>query len=244
MRFELSDVRLDAVDHLSFDSAFLATGCVCNPLARFPNSFSAFLQLTADMNSNDLFSFLDEAPPERDDHEPEVSSVHAMDTDDHSEVPKKRKAEEDSVSAPPADGAEPPLDGENEAGPSDPKRLRISSPNPMVTDEVEIEAKREVAASAGLQGSVEAGSRLELRYQVCTVHTVPHTFGSSCSRSDIKSQCHLVILTYLSRIMYLLPNQHKNTSSRWTPSSKCRCMRFSVTRVYLCLHTRVRVRLS
>ncbi|EKM53323.1 uncharacterized protein PHACADRAFT_259600 [Phanerochaete carnosa HHB-10118-sp] len=125
------------------------------------------------MNSSDLFSFLDETPPEGDDYESEISSVHAMDTDDHSEVPKKRKAEEDSVSAPPADDAEPPLDGENEAGPSDPKKPRMSSPNPMVTDEVEIEAKREVAASAGLQGSVEAGSKLELRHQVRHQVAVP-----------------------------------------------------------------------
>ena len=36
----------------------------------------------------------------------------------------------------------------------------------MTIDEVEIEAKREVAASAGLTGAVEAGSRLELRHQV------------------------------------------------------------------------------
>ncbi|KIP11280.1 hypothetical protein PHLGIDRAFT_489254 [Phlebiopsis gigantea 11061_1 CR5-6] len=49
----------------------------------------------------------------------------------------------------------------------------MASPAPMVTDEVEIEAKREVAASAGLQGSVEAGSRLELRHQVRHQVAVP-----------------------------------------------------------------------
>ncbi|KAK1224941.1 ATP-dependent RNA helicase mtr4, partial [Marasmius sp. AFHP31] len=35
-----------------------------------------------------------------------------------------------------------------------------------ITDDLQIEAKREVEASAGLQGGVEAGSRLELRHQV------------------------------------------------------------------------------
>lgn len=201
--------------------------------------------LAPKMNSNDLFSFLDEALPEVDDHEPEVDNVHAMNTDDRSEVPKKRKANEDDISAPPMDDTSAHPEGESEAGPSEPKRLRMSSPNPMVTDEVEIEAKREVAASAGLQGSVEAGSRLELRHQVCATHFVPSGSATHAlhPRFGIKSRCRLVTLTYLSRIMYLLRNQHENTSSRWTPSSKCRCMQSSVTRVYWCLHTRVRVRL-
>ncbi|PCH38886.1 antiviral helicase [Wolfiporia cocos MD-104 SS10] len=43
----------------------------------------------------------------------------------------------------------------------------------MVVDEVEIEARREVAASAGLTGAVEAGSRLELRHQVRHQVAVP-----------------------------------------------------------------------
>ena len=119
------------------------------------------------MNSNDLFSFLDEAPPEVDDHEPESMAEHAMDTDNHSEIPKKRKVDEDSGPTSSTNGTNAHSNGQSEAGPSEPKKQRMSSPNPMVTDEVEIEAKREVAASAGLQGSVEAGSRLELRHQVC-----------------------------------------------------------------------------
>ena len=48
-----------------------------------------------------------------------------------------------------------------------PKKQRVDSAlEPLVVDEVEIEAKREVAASAGLQGAVEAGARLEIRHQV------------------------------------------------------------------------------
>lgn len=53
------------------------------------------------------------------------------------------------------------------------KKLRVASPKPMVVDEVEIEAKREVAASAGLTGTAEAGSRLELRHQVRHQVAVP-----------------------------------------------------------------------
>jgi ATP-dependent RNA helicase DOB1 len=36
----------------------------------------------------------------------------------------------------------------------------------MVLDDFETEAKREVAASAGLTGSVDIGTRLEIRHQV------------------------------------------------------------------------------
>lgn len=116
------------------------------------------------MNSNDLFSFLDEAPPEIDETEPH----DAMQTDEHIDVPRKRKVDNEDGPAPPHSNGLDPADENNEAGPSEPKKPRMSSPNPMVTDEVEIEAKREVAASAGLQNSssVEEGSPLELRHQV------------------------------------------------------------------------------
>jgi ATP-dependent RNA helicase DOB1 len=53
------------------------------------------------------------------------------------------------------------------------KRSRMATPNPVVVDEFETEAKREVAASAGLTGAVEAGSRLELRHQVRHQVAVP-----------------------------------------------------------------------
>ena len=188
------------------------------------------------MDSNDLFSFLDEAPlkaesPQADGDIPTQEPEPSNDV-----LPKKRKA---SPPTEPSNGETTPPSGE--AGPS-PKKPRLASPNPMVVDEVEIEAKREVAASAGLTGAVEAGSRLELRHQVCacvilTIRCL-HPF-----RCGTKSRCRLVTLTYLSRIMYLLRNQPENTSSRWTPSSKCRYMRSSATRVSWCLHTRVQVRL-
>ncbi|KAJ7621151.1 rRNA-processing arch domain-containing protein [Roridomyces roridus] len=61
------------------------------------------------------------------------------------------------------------------AGPSSPKRPRVEdAPNPVVLDDFETEAKREVAASAGLTGSsVESGSRLELKHQVRHQVAVP-----------------------------------------------------------------------
>ena len=94
----------------------------------------------------DLFSFLDDAPMEV--VEQEAPSV-----------PKKRKTEKnESIS--PINHSEP--------GPSVQKKKRLASPNPVVVvvDEFETEAKREVAAIAGLTGGVEAGSRLELKHQV------------------------------------------------------------------------------
>jgi ATP-dependent RNA helicase DOB1 len=54
----------------------------------------------------------------------------------------------------------------NDPGPSVPKKARVASPKPMVLDDFETEAKREVAASAGLTGSVDTGTRLELKHQV------------------------------------------------------------------------------
>jgi hypothetical protein len=49
------------------------------------------------------------------------------------------------------------------------KRVRIESPPPpVVLDEFETEAKREVDASAGLTGSqITAGQKLSLSHQVC-----------------------------------------------------------------------------
>ncbi|KIY47752.1 antiviral helicase [Fistulina hepatica ATCC 64428] len=54
----------------------------------------------------------------------------------------------------------------DDAGPSTWKKPRVDLPTPMVLDDFETEAKREMAAIAGLSGGVEAGSRLELRHQV------------------------------------------------------------------------------
>ncbi|KZT65233.1 antiviral helicase [Daedalea quercina L-15889] len=119
------------------------------------------------MSSNDLFSFLDDVPAEdvdMDAHpEESVASSH----------PDGRKRKADS----PARSPSPALNGREADGTTEDcpptKRPRVASPKPIVVDEVEIEAKREVAASAGLTGSTEAGSRLELRHQVRHQVAVP-----------------------------------------------------------------------
>ncbi|KAF8513054.1 antiviral helicase [Gautieria morchelliformis] len=61
---------------------------------------------------------------------------------------------------------------QDETGPAL-KKPRLASPKPVVVDEFQTEAKREVAASAGLTGTVEAGQRLELRHQVRHQVAVP-----------------------------------------------------------------------
>ncbi|KAI0360780.1 antiviral helicase [Trametes cingulata] len=121
------------------------------------------------MDSSDLFSFLDETPQKDADGDVEMNA--APESRATNGATRKRKAvtppqAKDSVST-----TEQP--STNEAGPSEPKKPRLASPNPVVVDEVEIEAKREVAASSGLTGAVEAGSRLELRHQVRHQVAVP-----------------------------------------------------------------------
>ncbi|EIN05504.1 antiviral helicase [Punctularia strigosozonata HHB-11173 SS5] len=80
--------------------------------------------------------------------------------------------------ASPDGGAKRKLDGDapesRTAHEIPPKKPRLASPKPVVVDEFETEAKREVDASAGLTGaSVEEGSRLELRHQVRHQVAVP-----------------------------------------------------------------------
>ncbi|KAG7096381.1 ATP-dependent RNA helicase mtr4 [Marasmius oreades] len=103
---------------------------------------------------DDLFSFLENAAPDIDDAE----------TDDiNASFLKKRKPE----------ASELELNGDHPTPLKKQKKETILPPNPVITDEIEIEAKREVEASAGLQGGVETGSRLELRHQVRHQVAVP-----------------------------------------------------------------------
>ncbi|KAJ8093258.1 ATP-dependent RNA helicase mtr4 [Marasmius tenuissimus] len=106
---------------------------------------------------DDLFSFLDNAPPEDDD----------VELDNTEELHLKKRKAEDAESEPNGDHPQspPPLKKQ--------KKEPTPPPNPVITDDLEIEAKREVEASAGLQGGVEAGSRLELRHQVRHQVAVP-----------------------------------------------------------------------
>jgi hypothetical protein len=132
------------------------------------------MKIFPSMNSNNLFSFLEE--PEDD----ELHNGEEMEIDSSTKSlksPRKRKAD-----SPPANPStsEPSNrhpgeeDHSNGTGPSAPKKLRMSSPKPMVLDDFETEAKREVAASAGLTGAAEAGSRLELRHQVSASNIWKH----------------------------------------------------------------------
>ena len=115
------------------------------------------------MDASDLFSFLD--APETNEDASEDVHMEIEPPANLSEDSKKRKV--DSASGPSVTSQSQGVAADdNEAGPSAPKKPRMASPKPVVVDEVEIEAKREVAASAGLMGPVEAGARLELRHQV------------------------------------------------------------------------------
>lgn len=105
----------------------------------------------------DLFSFLDEQPTNDIDADGDVEIESA----DAPTAPRKRRA-----STPPTHANDPNHAPATNGEPST-KRARPTIPLPVVLDEFETEAKREVAASAGLAGPVEAGSRLELKHQVC-----------------------------------------------------------------------------
>lgn len=108
----------------------------------------------------DLFSFLDNAPPE-DESDEETLADKISPSVPASTSGQKRKsspvnADVGGLPPPPREPAERPA-----------KRSRVASPVPVVVDEFQTEAKRELAASGGLTGAVEEGSRLELRHQVC-----------------------------------------------------------------------------
>jgi len=103
----------------------------------------------SDMNSNDLFSFLDE-PQEGNDSDYEHMDVETVPPT----VDKLHKRKVDTSL------------GVDEENVSTTKKQRLSSPKPVVLDDFETEAKREVAASAGLTGAAETESRLELKHQV------------------------------------------------------------------------------
>ena len=110
------------------------------------------------MASNDLFSFLDN-PGDENDEDMDVGVQNPT------ESLQKRKAEDNEPDQPVedtmAEDVTPAL-----------KKARLSSPKPVVLDDFETEAKREVAASAGLTGAAETDSRLELKHQVIIIRCV------------------------------------------------------------------------
>ena len=180
------------------------------------------------MSSNDLFSFLDEAPPEGDD----IENGDAMEVEEKAEVfvpLHKRKADGISVALDSNNGQE--LEEQNDLPPSS-KKPRLSSPKPVVLDDFETEAKREVDASAGLQGSAEPGTRLEIRHQVRV------SFGWLISLVLIRHQVrHQVAVppgySYIPISKHVPPaNLIESTSSSWILSRGYLCMPYKGTRVY------------
>ena len=124
------------------------------------------------MTSGDLFSFLDnDNDSENSDSEPpsnvmQVDSVPRTGLPHASTLSNKRSITSSELEV--WIKSPPPSPPSEDGPPSKKKRLDIASSSvpAVVVDEFETEAKREVAASAGLTGATEmAGSRLELRYQ-------------------------------------------------------------------------------
>ena len=109
------------------------------------------------MDSTDLFSFLEQAPD---------TLENDLDEVDMAAIPTRKRKASPSVEQPVQNG-EPSHSGENGVGSPSHKKQRFASPAPIVLDEVEVEAKREVKVSAGLMGAEtdETGSRLELKHQ-------------------------------------------------------------------------------
>ena len=142
------------------------------------------------MQTDELFAFLDE-----DENSSRPSPLEfvpdEVDMDDDESLPpkmrkKKRKAAEAAMAAEALEtgsGNSPNSvsisqtlqirGSETEDVPPASKKPRLASPKPVVVDEFQTEAKREVAASAGLTGTVEAGQRLELRHQVWVMFLCP-----------------------------------------------------------------------
>lgn len=110
------------------------------------------------MSANDLFSFLEPTVDDDDDamveDVPEAGQTSSV--ADRPSTPPTLKRKIDTT----AQNGDTNIE-------IDLKRPRMGSPKPIVLDDFETEAKREIAASAGLTGATtEAGSRLELRHQV------------------------------------------------------------------------------
>lgn len=105
------------------------------------------------MESGDLFSFLSDTADKSDQDGEEAIGTSTL---ERSAKKRKNRVHNEEIES-------LQTDIHNEPGPST-KRTRLASPKPIVLDEFETEAKREVEGSAGLTNGVEAG-RLELRHQ-------------------------------------------------------------------------------
>ena len=127
------------------------------------------------MAPNDPFSFLEDSEASDDDESmdgEEANIPGANHAENGAPTPELKRKAVDAEELRNDAGQSRNGSEENDEQPPT-KRARPAWPAPVVVDEFETEAKREVAASAGLTGSVEAGSRLELRHQVRHQVAVP-----------------------------------------------------------------------
>jgi hypothetical protein len=172
--------------------------------------------------STDLFSFLDDNNDDSIQGQDEPMVVEEVKSNQQT---LKRKAASPSTDT--ANAREDTKENlEEDALPL--KRPKIDVPKPIVLDDFETEAKREVAASAGLTGgTVESGSRLELRHQVYMVHILHPTLPMTFYRCDIKSQYLQATITFPFPNMFLQQSRTESTSSSWIPS---RGFRFTPSR--------------
>ncbi|PFH51650.1 hypothetical protein AMATHDRAFT_58791 [Amanita thiersii Skay4041] len=122
------------------------------------------------MDADDLFAFLNEGPPAPAEDDFDLNQDKQL-----SSRLIKRKADSHPQPSEPTTPLRDDSTKENDNQPMSPlaKRIKLDPQHPLVLDDFETEAKREVAASAGLTGTEESGSRLELRHQVRHQVAVP-----------------------------------------------------------------------
>jgi hypothetical protein len=151
------------------------------------------------MTSNDLFSFLDN---DNDSENSDSETAMQVDSVPGSELaPTPTPSNKRSLDSEPQTRVKSPPPSPREDGPPS-KRKRLEDAPAVVVDEFETEAKREVAASAGLTGAAEtAGSRLELRYQVSRWRSFLES-SADCQTPGSTSSCRT---TRLSLCSYRFP---------------------------------------
>jgi len=164
------------------------------------------------MDPTDLFSFLEQAPD---------ALEKGLDEVDMVDVPTRKRKASPSAEQPVQNG-EPSHSGENGVDSPSHKRLRFASPVPIVIDEVEVEAKREVKVSAGLMSAEtdETGPRLELRHQARHLVSIPCLCTDwNAYRLDTKLLYLQFIHTFQSPNTSRRQNRHESTSSPSTHSN-------------------------
>ena len=164
------------------------------------------------MDPADLFSFLEQAPD---------ALEKVLDEVDMVDVPTRKRKASPSVEQVVQNG-KPSHSGGNGVGSPPHKKQRFVSPAPIVLDEVELEAKREVKVSAGLMSAEadETGPRLELRHQARHLVGISRLCAHwNAHRLDIKSPYLRVIHTFQFPSTSHQRNLHESTSSPSTPSS-------------------------